>query len=208
MSEQNALARIAQNSSLLKSLGKSMQVSSLSDLVRVQEDQNIVLLLDVSGSMDESCYDKDGRVSGKKIKGLRDTVNGIQTERTIPMVAFPFPYHGDGKYVTEIPNPGGGTPLHEAIDFAKSEKVGRAIVISDGEPDDRQRALQSAKDFGGRIDVVFVGKPGSSGEEFLKMLAEATGGESFTGDLSDPKQLTSKVMGLLGSGEADDEDED
>lgn len=207
MSDQNALARI-NNSSLLKSLGKSLQSGSLSDLVRVQQDQNIILLLDVSGSMGDPMRDRDGRNVGPKIKGLRDSVRGIQSEREIPMVAFPFPWNGDGKYVTEIPNPGGGTPLHEAIDFAKVEKAGRAIVISDGEPDDRQRALQSAKDFGGRIDVVFVGTPGSSGEEFLKMLAEATGGESFTGDLSDPKQLTSKVLGLLGSGEADDEDED
>jgi hypothetical protein len=55
--------------------------------------------------------------------------------------------------------------------------------------------------------VVFVGDPGDHGEEFLKRLAQSTGGESFTGDLSDPKKITAGVVGLLTSGEESDEED-
>jgi hypothetical protein len=55
--------------------------------------------------------------------------------------------------------------------------------------------------FGGRIDVVYVGNPGDYGSKFLASLAEASGGTSFDGDLSEPKELVGAVVGLLGAAE-------
>ena len=42
---------VRKNNPLVKALEKSLSTGSLSDLVRAQQDQNILLLLDVSGSM-------------------------------------------------------------------------------------------------------------------------------------------------------------
>lgn len=189
------------NNPLVKQLSKSLTLGSLNDLVRVRQDTNIFLLLDCSGSMGSIM--RNGK---QRMAGLRETVKDIQAEKEMRMVQFGFG-HEPG-FISSIPDASGGTPLHLAIDFGKNNGAGRAIVISDGCPDDERLAMESARNFGGRIDVVFVGDPGERGEFFLKQLAEATGGESFTGDLADPKKLVGQVMGLLGAGEASDEDDD
>lgn len=201
--ENNKLVR--RSSSLTKALSQSLQVSSLDDLLRVKQDSNIFMLLDVSGSMGTRMR-KNGKT---RIQGLREAVKDIQSEREMKMVQFGF--GNEPSFVTSIPDATGGTPLHLAIQFARQNGAGRAIVISDGVPDDKRLALDAAREFGGRIDVIFVGDEGEAGEAFLKILAESTGGESFTGDLSEPKQLAGKVMGLLTAKEdanGDDDDED
>lgn len=191
---------IRTSNTLAKQLSKSLQTGSLADLVRVRQEQNIFLLLDCSGSMGSRM--KNGR---SRMQGLRETVSSIQSEKEMRMVQFGV---GDeSTFITSIPDACGGTPLHQAIIFAKTNQAGRAIVISDGAPDSENAAMDAARSFGGRIDVVFIGDEGEHGEMFLKRLAEATGGESFTGDLSDPKQLAGKIIGLLGSGEADDDED-
>lgn len=193
---------ILRNSSLAKSLSKSLTLGGLDDLVRTRSEANIFLLLDCSGSMGAHMRNEKTR-----IQGLREAVQSIQQEKSMRMIQF-----GQGSTpgeITVIPPPCGGTPLHLAIDLAKQLECGRAIVISDGEPDSQRDALNSAAAFGGRIDVVFVGDPGSPGELFLKRLAESTGGEAFTGDLTEPKKLAAGVIGLLtAAADREDEDED
>lgn len=193
---------ILRSNPLAKQLGKSLKTGgSLIDLVRVRQDTNIFMLLDCSGSMGSAM--KNGK---SRMEGLREAVRDIQAEKEMRMVQFGW--SNEPSFITSIPDASGGTPLHLAITFAKNNGSGRAIVISDGYPDDQQAALRAAQDFGGRIDVVFVGDPGESGEAFLKMLAESTGGTSFTGDLTDVKQLTSQVLGLLGDGRDEDDDDE
>lgn len=204
MADNNSLVR--SNSQITRNLQKSLQVGSLDDLVRVRREGNIFLLLDCSGSMSSTI--NNGK---RRITGLRETVRSIQAERNDnPLKMVQFGVGHEPNFITSIPDPSGGTPLHLAIDFARANRAGRAIVISDGIPDSQGAALEAASRFGGRIDVVFVGNPGEPGERFLKQLAESTGGESFTGDLSDPKMLAGKVTLLLttGSAEPDDEDEE
>lgn len=185
---------------LARELNKSLQVGSLDDLVRVQTESNIWLLLDCSGSMSSPMRNGKDRIAG-----LRETVDSIQSERRMQMIQF----SGSVQVTEYVPDPNGGTPLAEAIDLARTNECSRAIVISDGEPNNENAAMDSAKRFGGRIDVVFVGDPGSHGEAFLKRLAQSTGGESFTGDLTEPKKITAGVIGLLTAGtELDDDDDD
>lgn len=192
---------ILRSNPLVKALNKSLQVGSLDDLVRVHTDTNIFLLLDCSGSMGYRMR------SGKtRITGLRDTVRDVQSEKEMKMVQFGSPEE-EATFVTTIPEPCGGTPLHKAINFAKNNGAGRAIVISDGCPDDQSAAMAAAAAFGGRIDCVFVGDPGERGEAFLKSLAQSTGGEMFTGDLSEPLKLAAAVLGLLTDGKDDEDDE-
>lgn len=199
-------------------LEKSLSVSSLDDLVRVQTASDVWLMLDASGSM------KDSMRNGKrKITGLRQVVGEISQGRTVKMIAFgsggPGRYNddpgsaaapdilGNAWVTTHVPDPMGGTPLHDAISLARKVGASRTILISDGCPNDPARALEEAKAFGGRIDVVYVGDPNDRGEQFLRELAKATGGTEFHGDLSEPKKLGSQIVGLLESGDAEDQED-
>ena len=196
----------------LDSLTKSLEVKSLKDLVRVKQTENSFLLIDCSGSMSEKM--RNGR---ERISGLREVVSQVQSQKQVPMVAFgprmvegkpvtyDMIYSGEADrlqalpwgFVTEVPDPGGNTPLKEAIEFARVQGAGRLVVISDGEPGDPQGCMEAARMFGGRIDVIFVGDEGDMGSIFLERLAESTGGQRYQGDLTDPKMLSGAVVGLL-----------
>ena len=209
-------------------LEKSLGVSSLADLVRVKTSEVKYLLLDASGSMLDTMLDEQGRTT-RMCDQMRRVVAGIQAQQATPMIAFgllgtkpedpndPYSFRSRqilADFVNESPEPNinASTPLAEAIEFARENGGGHLIVISDGEPNwPHSDSIDAAKRFGGRIDVVFVGMPGSPGSIFLKELAEATGGVQFEGDLGDTKALTGNVIGLL-NGEVpeivDDEEDD
>lgn len=70
----------------------------------------------------------------------------------------------------------GGTPLLQTLKKLreKNPNLTRAIVFSDGDPDDRRfKSYGIHKEWGLVVDTVFIG---SYGEEFMKQLAEITGG--------------------------------
>lgn len=80
---------------------------------------------------------------------------------------------------------GGGTDLAKALKFAKVADLSsgmRFIVISDGEPNEESEALKVAKTYRNRIDTIFVGPEGGSGQSFLNQLAKASGGQGVTAD--------------------------
>jgi hypothetical protein len=225
--DNNKLVKATEDSALLKSLNKTTQLTSLADLVRVKTDVPPALLLDCSSSMDETVL----KMGKTRIACLRQVVAQIKAKQEVPMIAFgprfkdggvPFNHSTDygmdystlpvAAFVNEVPNPGGMTPLHKAIDFARENGLARLVLISDGGPDSSQLAMESAKQFGGRIDVVFVGGEHDAGQFFLEELAKATGGEKFEGDLSELKQLTGTIVALLDGDveivDTDDDDED
>lgn len=76
----------------------------------------------------------------------------------------------------------GGTSLDKALRFVRvaDDCDMRFIVISDGEPSEPGTCLKEARKFVSRIDTVFIGTPGGEGEQFLKQLAAASGGQSDT----------------------------
>lgn len=206
-----------ENNKLAKMAEKSMQIKSLKDLVRVRSNENPVLLLDCSGSMD--AFMRNGK---RRIGGLREVVRDLQVKKVTPMIAFGPRFdnaleptqsaYPDCGFVTDVPNPAGDTWVNRAIDMAAEHGFGRIVLISDGGPNDRHLAMESARRFGGRIDVMYVGDPGDGGSFFLDELAQLTGGTRFEGDLSEPKELTGAIVGLLAGDvleqDEDDEDED
>lgn len=103
-----------------------------------------------------------------------------------------------------IPEPHGGTNLADALAMALDNYATKIAVVSDGEPNSESAAMEQAyraKQMGVVIDVMFCGQPGTRGEAFLKELAQATGGQGETVDLSDePDALTGKTMLMLGDG--------
>ena len=72
------------------------------------------------------------------------------------------------------------------------------FVISDGEPDDERGALKVAAQYTNVINGIYVGpEDRPTGRDFLKKLAEASGGQVVTADRA--KELADKVTLLLDS---------
>ena len=185
--ENNALARLANTM-----MADGTKRDAIEEFMAGSE--TVMLLIDTSGSMDSPVDHKEPK---KCIDALREAVAVIKGEGDVPMIAFGGPYDAQVRFVDNVPDPDGGTPLHAAIDMAKQYGATRVVVISDGMPDLKDASLEAARRFGGRIDIVFVGQASSGGEVFLKELARITGGQKHQGSLANPKMLGRQVIGLL-----------
>ena len=185
------------NESLVRrQLEDSLDLSSLRDVLKA--DEVVMLLIDTSDSMKSYLRGNENEPATKRrIDALREVVATIKNQGTVPMIAFGGPYDAQVRFVDNVPEPDGSTPLHIAIPMAKTYGASRVVVISDGCPDLTEQCMTEARSFGGRIDVVFVGDKGDSGEAFLAALARLTGGSSSVGDLRDVKQLSRGIIGLL-----------
>jgi hypothetical protein len=193
MDNSNALARLAASMTTQNS-----KKSNVEQFLRGTEE--VMLLLDTSGSMAGPINPAEPKT---RIEGLREAVVEVKQSGSCPMIAFGGPYGQEVRFVDDVPNPSGGTPMSQAIDLAKTYGATRIVIISDGMPDHKPTTLESARNFGGRIDVVFVGTVNDyeDGKSFLEQLAAMSGGKT---SLADFKQLAGKVVGLL----AGDVDED
>jgi len=180
------------NELMRRQLEDSLDLTNLNDVMKAEEV--VMLLIDTSGSM-SSYVD---HINGKRaIDALREVVAEIKQVGHVPMIAFGGPYDCQVRFVDNVPEPDGGTPLHAAIPMAKTYGANRLVVISDGGPDLPGECMSEARTFGGKIDVVFVGPAGSSGEQFLRDMAAATGGTCGLGDLKNVKLLSKGIIGLL-----------
>lgn len=156
---------------------------------------DIVAIVDVSGSMD--MHDSRGGLSRYEVACQELARLQTQMPGKIGVIAF----SGSAQFCPGgVPMyQGGGTDLSSALRFARIADVGgiRFIVISDGEPDSKEAALAEARQFKGRIDVVFVGPEGDDfgGRKFLEQLANAHGGQFVTAKCA--VQLAEKVNILL-----------
>ncbi len=154
---------------------------------------DVIIIVDTSGSM-AACDSRDGKsryeVACEELRNLQASLPG-----KLALLAFsddcvfcpsgiPFDF-------------GGGTDLAKALKFAKVADVTgiRFIVISDGQPDSESDALAVARTFKAKIDTIYVGPEGGSGQDFLKRLAKASGGQGVTADRV--KELSNTVEKLL-----------
>jgi Mg-chelatase subunit ChlD len=173
-------------------LTASAGASSLQSLVRGRVKRSL-LLVDASGSM--------GSLTAKgerKIDVLRKVVKDLREQHPVPVAAFGVP---KGVEVVDIvPEPSGCTPMHSAIDFGAAQGATHLIIVTDGQPDSEARTFEAAARFAKPIDVFYIGDGNDGGADFAKRLAAATGGTANVTDLGAPKQLTSAIAGLLGSG--------
>ena len=139
---------------------------------------DVIILTDTSGSMAaEDSRDGKSRynVACEELKNLQASLPGklallsFSDDVIFCPSGIPFNYEGM-------------TDLARALKFAKVADVTgiRFIVISDGEPNDEEKALEVAKTYKARIDTIYVGPEGGSGQEFLKRLAKASGGQGVT----------------------------
>lgn len=146
---------------------------------------DIIILVDVSGSMDER--DAPGGLSrleaaGRELARLQNELPG-----RIAVVCFgsQVQFSPSG---TLLPD-GGGTAMHRALQFVQpaDDSDCQFFLISDGEPNMPDETLLIASRFNSTINTVYIGPENGEGRKFLKELAAKAGGQ----------MAASKAPGLL-----------
>lgn len=149
-----------------------------------------VVIADVSSSMAEMA----GAYS--KIALLREALTGQRFDRLVAFAARPV----EVASAELLPLPCGSTALHLALDHAARWSPGRTLVISDGQPDSENAALESAALLSGVIDVLYIGPEDDAvAIAFMKRLARAGSGRCATNDLrkTGGAQLRHGIAALL-----------
>lgn len=152
-----------------------------------------LILVDTSASMhatDAAGGVERYRAACDELKRLQATLPG-----KIGVVSFSdyakFCPGGVPEFISGSTNLVGGLKFIQAADTLGI----KFIVISDGEPDSEQAAIDLARKFKTQIDVVYIGPERGGGSLFLGRLAEASGGKYMAADLA--KDLNAKVQLLL-----------
>lgn len=158
---------------------------------------DVVVVMDCSGSM--SAEDSRGGKSRYQVAFEELTVLQSTLPGRIALISF----NNDVKYCPHgVPLFAyGSTDLANALRFAKvADLTGmKFFLISDGEPDNERTALEIAKQYKNKINVIYVGPEDHPyGRDFLTKLANATGGVAVTADRA--KELKNSVVKLLSTG--------
>ncbi len=154
---------------LEKKIGLNFEKMGLNDPETLKKR---LFVLDISGSMAEIV---DGK---RKIDHLR---NIMEKYPDANMMTFSTRTNFIKK-ASDIPEPQSSTDLAYALECVRNNKIlspERLVLISDGEPDSRQSSIAEAIKLGLPIDIIFIGRKGSSGELFMEELAKKTGGQHF-----------------------------
>ena len=138
------------------------------------------LLLDTSGSMEEDCG--DGR---SKLAVLKVMARNFSETRT-------FCFNDDCEE-TAPRRAIGMTNMAGAFSTIKAAGMTHAVLITDGQPDSAEAALDAAA--GLTIDIIYVGP--MPAPPFLAHLAARTGGTYGATSLSQQQQVTQHVRLLL-----------
>lgn len=154
---------------------------------------NLIVICDTSGSMDQ----RDGRNGKSRYETACEELAELQKchPGKIAVIAF-------SEEVAFCPNGkpiyfGSNTDMKKALQFTKIADTSgmQFILISDGEPNNQEAALQVARTYRNKIQTIYVGpedQPG--GREFLQKLAEVTGGRATTSDRA--KELKTDIEKL------------
>lgn len=142
-------------------------------IIRFEKEQIIekypVLLLDVSGSMQENVGNR------RKIDILRDAVTKVGVGMEVYVFASDFV---KTKY---IPEPHGSTNLKQAFKSLSGQSM-QLLLVGDGVSDDPEEAIRAGVALRCPVNVLYIGEPGDQGEAFMRRLAEATCGKWLTLD--------------------------
>ena len=157
---------------------------------------DVIVLVDVSGSM--------GRVDPGKVKTRYEracaALANLQASNPGKVAIISFESSPLFCPAGVPPAPGGTTDLGRALLFtqvADAVPGMRFVVISDGEPDNANEALNIARRYQNRIDVIFVGdETDRDAIQFMNQLATASGGKQITADSA---QIAETVQFLLSS---------
>jgi Mg-chelatase subunit ChlD len=162
-----------------------------------------VIVLDVSGSM---AFPESGRYRiDIAADVLRMALTKTPAARVVLFNALPMELVGLGPTISslKLPPPDGSTALHLALNLIgkMTPKPTRVVVISDGQPDDAEAALRSARALAPcAINALHVGPDNDAAAvAFLRELASAGGVQGASGvrSLTDPAALADEIVLLL-----------
>ena len=172
-------------------MNNQIAVGSLSDVAQRQNislaesflSAKIVVLLDTSGSMNYG----DAPNGKTRKEHAEKALTSIQGRYPGAVALITFASHVDFVPSGKPYWGGGTTDLTAGLEFVKiADDCGlKIVVISDGEPNDERSALQVARTFNDKIDVIYCGREGEYGEQFLQQLAAESGGQFFNDGVGD-----------------------
>jgi Mg-chelatase subunit ChlD len=163
-----------------------------------------VLLLDCSGSM----ATPEG--SRTRLTLLTDAVRQVLPAtpgaRVVAFASLPQELRGlEPGPALQLPEPSGGTDVAAALDFvgAMQPRPTRVLLLTDGQPDDAQAALNAAKRLAPMIiDSIYIGPDNAIGAlGFLRALALAAGtvqGVAIAQSAREPAKLAQTMLRLTG----------
>lgn len=146
---------------------KSTPFDNVNAFGQTVDQQAIIVLLDVSGSMDEMVYGK------RKIDLLRSALRSANLGNA-ECIAFSSSVY-ELKSLGDIPEPHGSTALEQALMCCYFKQPHTVLVISDGHPDKPESALECAKNLECQINVLFIGdESDTEGAAFMNALANVS----------------------------------
>lgn len=184
---------VTNNSLVTGSIGQIAQRDGLS-IAESFMSADYIALVDVSGSMGAH----DSRGGKQRYTVACEELTHLQN--TLPGKIAVFAFSSGTVFVPGgvPPFESGDTDLAGALRFVKPADgcVQSFVVISDGEPNDPEKALALAATMTSRIDVVYVGPESDRrGAQFLEMLARAAGGRFVKADRA--QELADKIQTLM-----------
>lgn len=187
----NPLESILQQAAKLPESGA---LKSYAQRLNVKTSNKSIIVLDISGSMAETIE------SGKrKIDLLRQVL-----DRPLHSDEIAIAFHSISLQIPrlqDIPEPEGGTALHNAIAGAIPYKPAQTLVISDGKPDDPKQALAQAENLSGIINTLYIGSDrDTEAIAFMRQLARTGCGRAEECDISNPQNqvlLQGNIQKLL-----------
>ncbi len=157
-------------------------------------DVENVVIVDTSGSM----YEKDARGGKSRYDVACEELSKLQADNPGKILVISFSNSAQ-VCLSGIPYfEGGSTNLDGALIFAKQYDIPGTtfFVISDGQPDDQNAALEVASQYQAIINTIFVGPESDRrGREFLARLSEKSGGKTVLAEKAN--LLASHIERLL-----------
>lgn len=183
-----------QETAIVKGSIRDVAVSTGKSIAEIFSSAEIVTIVDVSGSM----LTQDSRGGKTRYAVACEELAAIQRARPGKVAVIAFSDRAEfcpGGVPILI---GNSTNLSAALRFAKLADLPgiSIIVISDGEPDNREAAIAIARTYMNKISTIYVGpEDRPAGRDFLSKLASATGGQTLTADRA--KELAASIETLL-----------
>ena len=155
-----------------------------------------ILLLDISASMQQT----DCPNGQQRYTVACDEMRRLQRELPGKLAVIEWAT-GHAFVPGGVPSPpeGWSTNMAEVLRFVKAADGCeiKIILISDGEPDSEQDTLDVARTFTSKVDTIYIGPEGGRGADFLRRLADATGGRAETKSPREILTLGQSVTKLL-----------
>lgn len=165
----------------------SQSLSILDKLKQMKAARSNVLLIDVSGSMAEEV---------SEMKSKDEHVREILKKLPEGLTTYAFNSYCRRFKDGILPEPSGGTNMSGAFMVMKQNDHYEIVLITDGMPDNSERALLEAQ--GMKIDIIYIGPEPMP--QFLKDLAKKTSGNFTSVDMvaeGASALLENKIKGFL-----------